>query len=212
MNFKSQFIEMFGDPISNSRSLPVTPLADHLELVGGFAFKSTGFVKEGIPVLRIGNINAGYFKADDLPFWVDDPALDRYKIYPGDLLISLTGTVGKDDYGNVCRIGDDFPCYYLNQRNAKIVLRNTVLPEYITALLRNRRVKDIIANAGVGVRQANISNKNILELQVPVPCIDDQRKFAAIVKQTDKSKFEIKKAIENTSALIKSLMQQDLST
>lgn len=179
---------MFGDPIINDRGLTVTPLSEHLELVGGFAFKSTGFVNEGIPVLRIGNINAGYFKADDLPFWNDDPALERYKIYPGDLLISLTGTVGKDDYGNVCRIGNDYTCYYLNQRNAKIILKHTVLPEYITALLRNRRVKDIIANAGVGVRQANISNKNILELCVPVPHIDDQRIFADIVKQTDKSK------------------------
>lgn len=179
---------MFGDPITNDKGLPVEQLSKHIELLGGFAFKSTGFVKEGIPVLRIGNINSGYFRPDDLPFWKYDEALDRYLLYPGDLAISLTGTVGKDDYGNVCRLGDDYPRYYLNQRNAKLILKDTVLPEYITALLKNRKVKDKIANAGVGVRQANISNKTILELEVPVPDMVEQKLFAEFIKQSDKSK------------------------
>ena len=138
---------MFGDPVTNDKELPVEPLNNHIELLGGFAFKSSG-----------------------------------------DLAISLTGTVGKDDYGNVCRLGDDYPRYYLNQRNAKLILKDTVLPEFITALLKNRKVKDKIANAGVGVRQANISNKSILELEVPIPDLDEQKQFADFVKQTDKSK------------------------
>ena len=186
---------MFGDPVQNTKGLPTSPLSEHLSLVGGFAFKSSGFTIEGIPVLRIGNINSGYFKPDDLPYWPDDPAVERYKVYPGDLVISLTGTVGKDDYGNVCRLGDEYPCYYLNQRNAKIILKSTVLPEYISALLRNRQVKDIIANTGVGVRQANISNKNILDLCVPLPSIEQQFRFEQIVCQLDKSKFSVQIAI-----------------
>lgn len=207
---KSQFIEMFGDPITNDKGLPVEQLSKHIELLGGFAFKSTGFVKEGIPVLRIGNINSGYFRPDDLPFWKYDEALDRYLLYPGDLAISLTGTVGKDDYGNVCRLRDDYPRYYLNQRNAKLILKDTVLPEYITALLKNRKVKDKIANAGVGVRQANISNKTILELEVPVPDMVEQKLFAEFIKQSDKSKFELKEAIKSCDALMKAILFTNL--
>lgn len=180
---------MFGDPIDNTKGLPMESLNKHLSLLGGFAFKSTGFKDKGIPVLRIGNINAGYFRPDDLPYWEEDPLLERYMVYPGDLVISLTGTVGKDDYGNVCRLGSDYERYYLNQRNAKLELKETVLPEYVTALLKNRRVKDMIANAGQGVRQANISNKNILDLSAPIPIIEDQIQFAFFVQQTDKSKF-----------------------
>lgn len=142
-------------------------------------------------MLRIGNINAGFFKPDDLPYWDEDPALERFMLYPGDLVISLTGTVGKDDYGNVCRLGTDFPRYYLNQRNAKLELYDSVLPEYITALLKNRKIKDRIANAGVGVRQANISNRSILDLEVPIPSLDDQKLFAEMTKCSDKSKFVV---------------------
>lgn len=188
---KSRFIEMFGDPITNDKELPVEPLGKHIELLGGFAFKSTGFAKEGIPVLRIGNINSGYFKSDNLPFWKYDKALDRYLLYPGDLAISLTGTVGKDDYGNICRLGNDYPRYYLNQRNAKLILKDTVLPEFIRTLLKNKKVKDKIVNTGVGIRQANISNKSILELEVPIPNLAEQKQFASLVTQVDKSKFVV---------------------
>ena len=77
-------------------------------------------------MLRIGNINAGFFKPVNLVFWDDDEALSRYKMYPGDLVMSLTGTVGKDDYGNVCILGNDFDEYYLNQRNAKLKLKESI--------------------------------------------------------------------------------------
>ncbi len=208
---KSQFIEMFGDPVENDHQLPVEKLGDHIEVVGGFAFKSTQFKTSGVPVIKIGNINAGYFKDDNLQFWDYDPALERYLLLPGDLVISLTGTVGKDDYGNICVLSNAYPRYYLNQRNAKIVLKDTVIAEYITALLKNKQVKNLLTGAGQGVRQANISNRAITELQVPLPNIDAQKAFAELVKQSDKSKFEIKKSIEAVQELIRSIQQQDFS-
>ncbi len=180
---------MFGDPIDNGLGLPLAKLGDHIDVLGGFAFKSSQFKNSGIPVIKIGNINAGYFKADNLQYWDYDPALERYLLAPGDLVISLTGTVGKDDYGNICVLGNDFPGYYLNQRNAKIVLKNTVTAEYITALLKNKRIKKQLTGSGQGVRQANISNRAITELMIPLPSIDVQQRFSGIVQQSDKSKF-----------------------
>ena len=191
---------MFGDPIDNPKTLQLSPLGNHIEVIGGFAFKSTQFQNSGIPVIKIGNINAGFFKSDNLQYWAYDPALERYLLKPGDLVISLTGTVGKDDYGNVCVLGDEFPSYYLNQRNAKIVLKETVVSEYITALLKNKRVKELLTGAGQGVRQANISNRAIMDLIVPVPTIEDQRYFAAFVQQSDKSKFNVQIAIYRADA------------
>lgn len=110
---KSRFIEMFGEPDENPMGWEVTELEHQLEIVGGFAFKSTGFTDSGIPVLRIGNINSGHFLSVNMVFWPNDPTLARYKMYPGDLVMSLTGTVGKDDYGNVCILSDEYPEYYL---------------------------------------------------------------------------------------------------
>ena len=181
---------MFGNPATNSKGLKAEPLSRHLSVTGGFAFKSKEFREDGgIPVLRIGNINSGRFLKTNMVYWPYDESLKRYFCRPGDLVISLTGTVGKGDYANICRLGNEFELYYLNQRNAKLTLNDSVLPEYMTALLSNDEIKSLLTGAGQGVRQANISNADILNLIVPIPAIEDQQAFARLVEQSDKSKF-----------------------
>ena len=205
---KSRFIEMFGEPDENPMGWEVTELEHQLEIVGGFAFKSTGFTDSGIPVLRIGNINSGHFLSVNMVFWPNDPTLARYKMYPGDLVMSLTGTVGKDDYGNVCILSDEYPEYYLNQRNAKLVIKTTMNKHYLSELLKFSKIKKRLTGISRGVRQANISNRDILALCVPIPPIKLQEQFADFVEQTDKSKLAIQKSLEKLEILKKALMQK----
>ncbi len=205
---KARFVELFGDPEKNTFCWKEQPLSEHLNVIGGYAFKSEQFSEEGIPVLRIGNINSGFFKPVNLVYWEDDDALSRYKMYPGDLVMSLTGTVGKDDYGNVCILGNDYDVYYLNQRNAKLELQNTINKYYLSMLLKFEPVKKKLTGISRGVRQANISNKDILTLSVPIPPIELQEQFAVFVEQTDKSKLEIQKSLEKLELLKKALMQK----
>ena len=206
---KSQFIEMFGDPAINSKGLKTEPLANHLTVTGGFAFKSKKFrTDSGIPVLRIGNINSGQFLPVNMVYWEYEKNLDRYLCRPGDLVISLTGTVGKGDYANICRLGDEYQLYYLNQRNAKLILKNSVVPEYITALLAIDQIKTLLTGAGQGIRQANISNSDILNLVVPIPEKKEQLLFAKIVEQSDKSKFAAQQTLKELTVAQKALMKK----
>ena len=188
---KARFVEMFGDPESNAKEWTKDILSNHLDVVGGYAFKSDLFLEDGIPVLRIGNINAGYFQSTNMVYWKHDGSLSRYMMYPGDLVMSLTGTVGKDDYGNVCILGDDYNCYYLNQRNAKLELFQSLNKYYLSQVLKFSAVKKKLTGISRGVRQANISNKDILNLEIPIPPIELQNQFATFVKQVDKSKFYV---------------------
>ena len=186
---KARFVEMFGDPETNPRCWPEKLLSETLDVLGGYAFKSDGFSEaEGIPVLRIGNINAGFFKPVNMVFWKEEKNLERYLMYPGDLVMSLTGTVGKDDYGNVCILGNEYSKYYLNQRNAKLELKGGMDKHYLSQLLRFEKIKQRLTGISRGVRQANISNRDILGLKVPVPSLELQKKYAAFVAQVDKSK------------------------
>ena len=205
---KARFVEMFGDPEKNTLSWKEEELSEHLTVIGGYAFKSEQFSEECIPVLRIGNINSGFFKPVNLVYWEDDNTLNRYKMYPGDLVMSLTGTVGKDDYGNVCILGNDYDVYYLNQRNAKLELQDTINKYYLSMLLKFEPVKKKLTGISRGVRQANISNKDILNLMVPIPPIELQNQFAAFVEQIDKSKVAVQKALDEAQLLFDSLMQK----
>ena len=191
---KARFVEMFGDPNINSKKWNECPLSKKLNVLGGYAFKSDQFdEKGGIPVLRIGNINAGYFKPVNMVYWKKDESLERYAMYPGDLVMSLTGTVGKDDYGNVCILNDDYEMYYLNQRNAKLEIKEGIDKYYLSQLLKFEQIKKRLTGISRGVRQANISNKDILNLVVAIPPLELQNQFADFVNQVDKSKVAVQK-------------------
>ena len=206
---QARFVEMFGEPTTNLKGWDEFALSEKLNVVGGYAFKSNQFDEiSGIPILRIGNINAGFFKPVNLVYWKEDDNLERYAMYPGDLVMSLTGTVGKDDYGNVCILGNDYEMYYLNQRNAKLEIKEGLDKYYLSHLLKFEQIKKRLTGISRGVRQANISNKDILNLVVPVPPIELQNQFADFVNQVNKSKVEIQKALEKTQLLFDSLMQQ----
>lgn len=206
---KSRFIEMFGDPDTNSKGWEECPLSKKLNVLGGYAFKSDQFDEnDGIPVLRIGNINAGYFKPVNMVYWQEDERFERYAMYPGDLVMSLTGTVGKNDYGNVCILGDDYEMYYLNQRNAKLEIKEGIDKYYLSQLLRFEQIKKRLTGISRGVRQANITNKDILNLVVPIPPMDLQDQFATFVHRVDKLKVEVQKSLNETQTLFDSLMQK----
>ena len=200
---KARFVEMFGDPVINPKEWEECTLSEKINVLGGYAFKSEEFNEEdGIPVLRIGNINSGYFKPTNLVYWPEDEKLRRYVVYPGDLVMSLTGTVGKDDYGNVCILRDDFKMYYLNQRNAKLEIKDGINQYYLSELLEFKQIKKKLTGINRGVRQANISNKDILNLIVPIPPIELQNQFADFVHQVDKSKVISENQLKNIAILL----------
>lgn len=205
---KARFVEMFGDPVANIANWPIERLEKHLTIIGGYAFKSDGFRAKGIPVLRIGNINSGYFQPTNMVYWHDDSTLERYKMHPGDLVISLTGTVGKNDYGNVCILGNDYSEYYLNQRNAKLELNETLNGIYLSELLKFPQIKGRLTGISRGIRQANISNKDILSLPILIPPISLQKQFAAFVERVERQKQTVQQSLEKLELMKKALMQE----
>lgn len=205
---QSVFYEMFGDPVTNEKGWNISVLSNHLDVIGGYAFKSESFSEDGIPILKIGNINSGQFRSTNLVFWKKDDKLKKYMVYPGDLVISLTGTVGKEDYGNICVIGHEYNCYYLNQRNARLKLKGQLNTYYLSFLLKAPQIKGKLTGISRGVRQANISNSDILHLAVPVPPPSLQTRFAEIVTEIEAQKEHVKQALTEAEILFNSLMQE----
>lgn len=204
---QSIFYEMFGDPVENEKGWEVKKLGDSIKVIGGYAFCSKNFLKSGIPVLRIGNINTGKFTPTNMVYWQKDEGLSRYRILPGDLVISLTGTVGKSDYGNVCILGNDYEEYYLNQRNAKLEVSSNLNKYFLTYLLKQDMIRKKLTGINRGVRQANIANRDIENLNIPLPPLPLQHLFAQRIEQIEHQKAEVQKAIADLETLLASRMQ-----
>lgn len=205
---KATFYDMFGDPVINEKGWEVVRLGNKLNIISGFAFKSTEFKKQGIPVIKIGNINSGVFIDAGISFWTYDKKLEKYLLRPKDIVISLTGTVGKNDYANVCILPDKYPEYYLNQRNAKLELSDQINVRYLLYLLKDYKIKGQLTGISRGIRQANISNSDILSLNIPLPPLDLQNRFAEIVTKIEEQKDLVQKAIAESQYLFDSLMSE----
>ena len=204
---QSIFYDMFGDPIENEKGWEVKKLEGLVKIIGGYAFKSSDFQENGIPVLRIGNINSGEFKPINMVFWKKDVNLSRYSILPGDMVISLTGTVGKSDYGNICILDNSYEEYYLNQRNAKLEILEKLDKYYLSKVLKFDSIKSKLTNISRGVRQANISNKDIENLQISLPPLTLQQEFAKRIELIEQQKAQISSTIKDLETLLASRMQ-----
>ena len=62
-------------------------MGDHIDLINGFAFLSENFSEDGIPVIKIRNVNTADFSRGNMQYHPYDPSLKKYIVEPGDLLI-----------------------------------------------------------------------------------------------------------------------------
>src|SRR5690606_30050698 len=198
------FIDMFGDPVKNEKGWEVKSGIECLKIVGGKAFKSSDYKKAGVPLIRIGTVNKGYFDHSQVVFIAKSDNFSRYNINPGDLLMTLTGTVGKDDYGNIFMIGKQYDFYYLNQRVAKIVSDFNKL--FLMYYFKQKTVKKELTGVSRGVRQANISNSDFFKLNVISPPIHLQEAFAKKIELINQIKAKIN--AEKSHELFQSLLQR----
>ena len=208
---RAVFLDMFGDPLVNPKGWESFGLRDLIHIQGGYAFKSGDFSDSGIPVIKIGNANKVGFTTKEVVFInpVTPEKLIQYELYSGDLLISLTGTVGKDDYANVTEVTNDYAKYYLNQRVAKIsIVSDRITKTYLKFILAHPKVKSEITKNNRGVRQANISNSDIYDLSIPIPNSESLSKFDQIVSRSNDCIKNINKCPELDGSLFNSLSQK----
>ena len=175
-------------------------LGDVCKILCGYAFKSTDFVDKGIQLIKMGNVKRGYFDKNNNPSYLPNNFIDSYEKYiltNGDILISMTGTTGKEDYGNVCMINDD-DTFLLNQRVGKFVINSLKLYTkylYYIAVSDYFR-KQIFSNSAGGIRQANISPSGIESIDIYFPPLEEQKAIVAKIEEEEQYVDACKKLIE----------------
>lgn len=170
----------------------------------GFAFKSEKYVKEnGARVIRITNVQKGKIEDNDpklYPF-SELESLESYKIYDGDILMSLTGNVGR-----VGKFPKELLPAYINQRVCRIMPKNESLDSnYLFHFLNSDKFeKDAVRNSA-GAAQLNLSTRWLEDYEIPLPSLAEQQKIANKLDQADKIRQLNRQLIEKYEALSQSL-------
>jgi type I restriction enzyme S subunit len=212
---QSTFVEMFGNGMVRANKYVSGELGLGITLVGGGAFKNKDFLDAGIPLIRIGEVNRQDFDSTSLPCLPTEfeTKYSRFLVKNGDLLMSLTGTTGKQDYGNVSLLNGFSERYFLNQRVALIKPKeDKFITEYLLYLFKNKDVKNKLISRSRGVRQANISNGDILGLNVQFPPIAKQIEFKDVIKKIHFCMNVAEHGLTKSSLLLSSLKNQAFIT
>ena len=80
---------------------------------------------------------------------------------------------------------------------------------FLSTYLCSDIVRNQIKEKARVANQASVNQRDIRSILIPLPDIELQREYATFVRQSEKSKFELKQAIERVTNLMKSLIQQD---
>jgi type I restriction enzyme S subunit len=192
----------------------VVPLGDKASLVPGYAFSSTDFTKNGTPLIRMGNLYQNRLDLKRAPKFMHKDLIEkhpRFVVSPNDIVFSMTGTSGKEDYGFAVQIPNTAPICLLNQRVAKVVPSKEITKSFLLHLLHSRLFLDEVYSAGAGTKQANLSSANILDIKLPFPPIEEQEKIANALNSVSERISVINKRLNALSFSKKALMQ-DLLT
>ena len=204
---KSQFIELFGDPIENDKKWPTYRFGDIATSRLGKMLdkkKQTGLY----PKYYLANVNVQWFRFDldslnQMDFDEDDQI--EFSLKDGDLLVCEGGEVGR------CAIWHEElkDCYFQKAIHRVRCNKALVLPEYIAHLFYyHSQINGFADVVGSKATIAHLPGDKLKEMRIFVPPITLQNDFITLTEQTDKSKFAAKQALDNLNASQKALMNQ----
>lgn len=151
----------------------------------GYAFNSKEFGSKGYQIIRMGNLYGGQLLLDRSPVFIDEEILDekiieKSIIQKGDILITLTGTKYKRDYGYAVLVTITGKML-LNQRILSLRPKNDNA-DFICYCLQTKEFRDVFfSNETGGVNQGNVSSKFVENISIKYPTIPEQHEIVRLI-------------------------------
>ena len=190
---KARFVEMFGDPVRNSKGWRLKNLKEITIKLGSGATPKGGsasYKEDGISLIRSMHVYNGKFDYANLAHIDEEQAkrLNSVIVKSQDILLNITGA----SVARCCIVPDDILPARVNQ-HVCIIRSNQdeIIPIFLNSILTTdvcqKHLRNMAESAGA-TRQA-LTKEDIENLQIILPPTELQSQFAFFVQQVDKSKF-----------------------
>lgn len=200
---KARFVEMFGDPVYNSKRLPIQRLCKLGSLDRGRSQhrprNDPKLLNGPYPLIQTGEVASAGLYITKYKNTYSELGLRQSKMWSaGTLCITIAANIAQ----------------------TAILTFDACFPDSVVGFLPNDSINAIYMHYWFGffqkilekqapqVAQKNINLKILSELNVIVPTQEKQEQFAAFVEQVDKSKVAVQKALDEAQLLFDSLMQK----
>ncbi|MEA5004518.1 MAG: restriction endonuclease subunit S [Christensenella sp.] len=203
---KSQFIEMFGDPVTNPKGWDIRRLSEIATSRLGKMLdtkQQTGNYR--YPYLA--NFNVQWFRFDfselnEMDF--NEADRQEFELKKGDLLVCEGGEVGR------CAIWEEEvkECYFQKALHRIRCNKEIIIPKYLSRWFQFRsqynKFEDIVGQATI----AHLPGVKLKKLQIMVPPIYIQNQFADFIRQIEKQQSLLQQSLTQLKQNYKSLMQK----
>ena len=199
---KSRFIEMFGDPFKNEKGWSYYSLSKVTTIVLGTTPSSSNpdYWDGDIKWITPAELNDDSFYVFDSERHISEAGVRSTALKPfpeGTVIFSTRAPIGKTAIAG-CEM-------YCNQGFKNFICSDKLNPVYLFYTLRSH--KEELQKMGTGSTFLELSKKTIEGLSISIPPRERQDEFEVIYKQADKSKFELKQAIEKIDKVMRALLQ-----
>ena len=189
---RARFVEMFGDPIENTYSFPILKLGELSELITKGAspsWQGYSYTEDSTQTLFVTseNVREGYMDFSSIKY-VEDAFNEKQKrsmIQKGDYLINIVGaSIGRAAQFNMdCKAN-------MNQAAALVRIKdNTISDNYLLYYLNSDKAQMMYNSMKSDTGRANLSLQDIANLEILVPDLTLQGKFASFVEEIYKSRL-----------------------
>lgn len=213
---KSVFLEMFSPVNPDFNNWPVCEIKDlaanHKGSMRTGPFGSnllhSEFVENGeVAVLGIDNAVQNKFSWDERRFITKEKylELENYKIYPGDVIITIMGTVGRSAV-----IPENIPLAINTKHLAAITLnRDVVNPVFLSFSIHSSPyIINQFKSKNRGAIMSGLNLTIIKEIKLNMPPITLQNQFATIVEKVESLKTRYQSSLSNLENLYGALSQK----
>lgn len=205
---KARFVEMFGEPNEIWPEVTISDVCTNMRTGPfGSALHHDEFVEEGVFVLGIDNAVENKFSYNRMRYITDEKyqELKRYTVYPGDVIITIMGTVGRSAV-----IPLDMP-KAINTKHLACLTPNyeKVNSQFLcSAFQMHPDIRKQLQRQAKGAIMDGLNLTIIKNLKFRLPELKKQAQFAAFVEEVDKQKQTVQQSLDKLELLKKALMQE----
>ena len=199
---KSQFIERFGDPVTNPNGWPILPFEEFANIDANM---TTDYAKYAdYPHIGIDSIEKDTGKLSGYRTVAEDSVKSgKYIFSPKHIIYSKIrpnlNKVALPAFHGLCS-ADAYP----------ILCKDNCNRLYLAFVLRSRWFLEYIIPFSGRSNMPKVNREQINGFHWPLPPLELQEQFAAFIQQSDKSKFELEQALAELIATYKRIIAENL--
>lgn len=179
---------MFGDPVTNSLGRKQVPFADFMTDIKYGTSQPPQFSEDGVyKFIRATNIKKGRITEESM-LRIDEveaSKIQKCKLNGNEIIIVRSGA----NTGDTCVVTSEYAGNYAGYDIIITLDAEKANPVYFNELINTHYMEQIVKPLTVRSAQPHLNAKQVQEMPMIVASLEEQNVFAALVEQSDKSKF-----------------------